>query len=167
MRTDAAYWINHLQLSRHIEGGSFREIYRSPLTVSRDQLPGGFQSAPSVCTSIYFLLEQNQFSAFHKIPSDEIWHFYFGGTLIIYELDIQGELIEHRLGSDPGKGEVFQTVIRAGNWFASKPAKNTDYSLVGCTVSPGFNFADLKVADRSELILQYPQYADLVISLTT
>jgi predicted cupin superfamily sugar epimerase len=166
MKTDANYWVNTLQLDKHIEGGFYKEVYRSPITAGKEFLPASFNGDTSFCTSIYFLLEHDQFSAFHRIASDEIWHFYAGNTLIIYEMEIGGDVIEHRLGNGRGKGEVFQTVIRAGNWFASRPAKGSDYSLVGCTVSPGFDFADFKLAERSEMILQYPQHAGLITSLT-
>jgi predicted cupin superfamily sugar epimerase len=117
-------------------------------------------------TSIYFLLQQDQFSAFHRIASDEIWHFYCGGTLIIYEIEQDGSLTEHVLGSDPERGETFQCVIKAGNWFASRPAAGSEYSLTGCTVSPGFDFSDFELANRSELVTTYPFYETLITSLT-
>ncbi|HZE86110.1 MAG TPA: cupin domain-containing protein [Puia sp.] len=166
MRPDAAYWIKKLQLTRHIEGGSFREVYRSALSVPRKSLPVLFQGERNISTSIYFLLEKKQFSAFHRIASDELWHFYFGDPLLIYEITHAGILITHLLGSGAEKGEVFQTVVQAGSWFASVPADGGEYSLVGCTVSPGFDFADFELADRGFLSMQYPRYADLIEALT-
>jgi predicted cupin superfamily sugar epimerase len=154
----ADYWIQKLQLSAHVEGGAFREVYRSPLTV----FPEGFDGERHYCTSIYFLLQQHQFSAFHKIKSDETWHFYYGDALIVYEIDQAGHLIEHRLGNDPEKDEHFQCVITAGNWFAARVADGGAYTLCGCTVSPGFDFADFELAKRDELLAQYPQHASLI-----
>ncbi len=162
----AEYWINRLQLTTHIEGGAFREIYRSPVSAPLSALPSSFTGDRSFCTSIYFLLQQHQFSAFHKIKSDEIWHFYYGDPLIVYEIDQQGRLIEHRLGCDPDNNESFQCVIIAGNWFAARLAPGGDYSLVGCTVSPGFDFVDFELANRAVLAAAYPQHEDLIRQLT-
>jgi predicted cupin superfamily sugar epimerase len=166
MRPSAAYWIKKLELSRHIEGGSFREVYRSAMQVPRKSLPILFQGQRNISTSIYFLLESGQFSAFHRIASDELWHFYFGDPLLIYEINHSGILTTHRLGPDAEKGEVFQTVVQAGSWFASVPAEDSAYSLVGCTVSPGFDFADFELAEREILTRRYPRYAELITALT-
>jgi predicted cupin superfamily sugar epimerase len=166
MRPDAGYWIKELALTRHVEGGSFRETYRSGLSIGKEHLPPGFKGKRNFSTSIYFLLEQGQFSAFHRIPSDELWHFYYGDTLIIYEIDGNGTLHEHLLGNDPRKGESFQVVIRAGNWFGSRPAAGSEYALVGCTVSPGFDFEDFELAERERLCEDFPQHAGLITALT-
>ncbi|THU35837.1 cupin domain-containing protein [Niastella caeni] len=162
----AAYWINKLQLATHIEGGAFREIYRSPVLAPLSALPAGFTGERNFSTSIYFLLQQHQFSAFHKIKSDEVWHFYYGDTLIVYEIDQQGRMIEHRLGCDPDNQESFQCVIAAGNWFAARLAPGGDYALVGCTVSPGFDFADFELADRKELQHLFPEHTEVIKELT-
>jgi predicted cupin superfamily sugar epimerase len=166
MRPDASYWIQQLQLTQHVEGGAFREVYRSELTIPRTVLPLFFQGNRSASTSIYFLLATGQFSAFHRIASDEVWHFYFGDPLLVYEINHNGRLITHLLGTDPEKGESFQTVVRAGSWFASVPAPGSEYALVGCTVAPGFDFADFELADRTALTQQYPEYTELIEKLT-
>jgi len=167
MLPSANYWIERLQLSRHIEGGSFTEIYRSEVIIPKPTLPATFNGDRNVATSIYFLLEQGQFSALHRISSDEQWHFYYGGTLIVYEIRVDGRLVEHCLGNDPlNAHNTFQCVIRAGSWFGSRPANGVAYSLVGCTVSPGFDFEDFQLADRAALIKQFPQYSELITSLT-
>lgn len=165
MKYPAHYWIEKLSLHHHVEGGSFREVYRSPLTASLSSHPS-FKGERSFCTSIYFLLEKGQFSAFHKIASDEVWHFYSGDTLLIYEIEPDGRLLTHRLGNDPAKGASFQCMIRAGNWFGSVVEEGGDYALVGCTVSPGFDFADFELAKQDELIAVYPQHAHLIRRLT-
>src|ERR1700754_3663390 len=166
MRPDVSYWIQQLQLTAHVEGGAFRETYRSELTIPRQSLPLFFQGDRNASTSIYFLLAKGQFSAFHRIASDESWHFYFGDSLLIYEITHNGQLLTHRLGPNLEKGESFQTVVRAGNWFASVPAPGSEYALVGCTVAPGFDFADFELADRATLARQYPEHAELINQLT-
>jgi hypothetical protein len=166
MRPAADYWIHHLQLTEHIEGGAFREVYRSPLQLPSSALPPSFGAARNSSTSIYFLLKDNQFSAFHRIKSDEGWHFYYGDPLIVYELENDGTLKEHLLGNDPEQGQQFQCTIKAGNWFASRVVKGGAYSLVGCTVSPGFDFADFELADRELLSKEFPAHQDLIGQLT-
>jgi len=165
-RPPASYWIERLELTEHIEGGAFREIYRSALTVPRKSLPILFQGDRNVATGIYFLLANGQFSAFHRIASDECWHFYYGDPLLIYEIGHTDTLTIHRLGQDIEAGERFQVVVKAGSWFASVPAPGSEYALVGCTVSPGFDFADFELADRAALSSRYPQYAELIRELT-
>jgi predicted cupin superfamily sugar epimerase len=166
MTKDANYWIRLLDLQRHVEGGAFKEIYRSPVIIDKGSLPHSFSSPKSISTSIYFLLESHQCSLFHRIKSDEIWHFYTGDALLIHEIFPSGQLRTHRLGANPDNNESFQTVIQAGNWFASHVAPGGSYTLAGCTVSPGFDFEDFAIADRNDLIQQYPEHAALIHSLT-
>src|SRR5258708_38031727 len=166
MRPSPSYWINKLGLTPHVEGGAFGEVYRSELIIPRSSLPLFFQGSRSASTSIYFLLSQGQFSAFHRIASDELWHFYFGDPLLVYEITHNGRLVEHRLGADPEKGESFQTVVKAVSWIGCVPAPGSEYALVGCTVAPGFDFADFELADRTALARQYPEHAGLIHKLT-
>jgi len=162
----ANYFINKLNLIKHIEGGSFAETYRSNLILNSDTLNNNFLGKRNASTGIYFLLEHKQFSAFHKILSDEMWHFYYGQTLTIYEIEKNGNLILHKLGSNLNNGEIFQCVIKAGNWFASRCEVNNGFSLVGCTVAPGFDFNDFTLADRNTLMNEYPQHSKLITELT-
>lgn len=166
MRPPASYWIDKLSLTPHVEGGAFREVYRSELIIPRSSLPLFFQGARSASTSIYFLLEQGQYSAFHRIAADELWHFYYGDALVVYEITHGGQMVEHRLGSNPENGEVFQTVVKAGSWFASTPAPGSEYALVGCTVAPGFDFEDFELAKREALTQMYPEHAAIIARLT-
>lgn len=166
MKRSASYWLQQLGLSPHIEGGAFREVYRSPLHIPRSALPETFASGRPVATSIYFLLTASGFSAFHRIRSDETWHFYEGETLLIHELTTTGKLVTHQLGRDPEQGEQFQCTITAGHWFAARLAPGGEYALCGCTVAPGFDFEDFELARRAELIQQYPQHETLITALT-
>lgn len=150
----------------HPEGGFYKETYRSPGIIAANALPQGFTGSRHFSTAIYFLLQQGDFSAFHRIKSDECWHFYSGGTLLIYVIDKHANLQLIKLGPNIQAGESFQYVVPAGCWFASAPAINTAYSLVGCTVSPGFDFADFELAERGVLTNQYPQHAGIITQLT-
>lgn len=160
MKTTAAWWREKLQLTQHVEGGSFRETYRAPLVL---QQPAGPRAAS---TGIYFLLEDGEFSAFHRIAYDEMWHFYDGVTLHIYEIKRDGTLHVHRLGRDIAQGEQLQLVIPAGSWFASSVEETGGFALVGCTVAPGFDFADFELAERAALSQLFPQHAGLIGMLT-
>lgn len=162
----AAYYIDKLGLSRHVEGGSFKETYRSSMMLNQSQLPSSFHNHRNVSTAIYFLLEHGQFSAFHRIASDEMWHFYDGAPLVVYEILNDGTLRTHHLGKNLEAGETFQCVISAGSWFASRCETPEAFSLVGCTVAPGFDFEDFELADRNKLISEYPQHQSLINQLT-
>ncbi|NSL87916.1 cupin domain-containing protein [Chitinophaga solisilvae] len=166
MHNTAAQWREHLNLESHVEGGSFRETYRSEWMLDMSTLPAGMSGNRNASTSIYFLLEEGQFSAFHRIAADEIWHFYDGQTLMIYEIAPGGDLQVHKLGRNPAAGEQLQVVITAGNWFASRVEIPGAFALTGCTVAPGFDFADFELADRTTLQAAYPQHAALIASLT-
>ena len=165
-RYKADFWIRHLKLNKHIEGGWYKEVYRSALVFNKEQLPSAFESERNACTHIYFLLEKNEFSAFHKIKSDELWHFYAGDPFIIYEIGENGKMEEHLLGSNIEKGQSLFSVIKAGNWFASKLADGGEYGLTGCTVAPGFDFDDFEMAKRDSLLQAYPQHAELINRMT-
>jgi uncharacterized protein len=170
MAKDATYWVEKLGLLVHPEGGYFRETYRASEQI--DSLPDRFKaelSQPvgrSCSTGIYFLLESGQFSAFHRIKSDEMWHFYTGSSLTVYGINPAGQLVELLLGSDPEQGETWQAVVPAGWWFSSRVNSANTYALVGCTVAPGFDFADFELAERSQLLQAYPQHQTLIEQLT-
>ncbi len=158
--------ITHLNLHPHPEGGWYKETYRAEGVIPRDALPQAFTGDRSFSTAIYFLLERGNFSAFHRIQSDECWHFYAGGPLVVYVIDGTGTMVQVKLGSNILAGETFQHVVPAGCWFASAPAEGTEYSLVGCTVAPGFDFADFEMADRRSLIQEFPQQTEIITRLT-
>ena len=166
MIRDAAYWIEKLKLESHPEGGYFRQTYRSDLILSRAALTKQFTGDRAASTAIYFLLAGEDFSAFHRLGSDELWHFYIGSTLVVYVIDADGEYSEIVLGSDPDAGEALQAVVKAGCWFASRVQDRNSFALVGCTVSPGFDFEDFELAKRAELVRLYPQHQDVIERLT-
>jgi predicted cupin superfamily sugar epimerase len=159
--TDIETLVRQLHLLPHPEGGFYVETYRSAEHIEAGALPGRFNGARNMATAIYFLLPPGVFSAFHRILSDETWHFYDGGPLNIYVIDPGGILQVIRLGCSLKDGETYQAVVPAGCWFASMPAAET-YSLVGCTVAPGFDFADFELAKAADLVAVYPQHESLV-----
>jgi len=166
MTPTAQTYIDALQMEAHPEGGFFKETYRSHHLIDVTQGSGGTSVQRSVSTGIYFLLEKNNFSAFHKIKSDEMWHFYAGQALEVLELNERGELGCTRLGSDILGGEVHQHVVPANTWFASRVAAGGSFSLVGCTVAPGFDFADFCLADQALLMAAFPQHSQTIAELT-
>lgn len=163
---DPDFWIDQLGMTRHPEGGYFAETYRSAERVEAAHLPARFGGDRTLATAIYFLLKGSDFSSFHRIQSDETWHFYTGNSLTVYEIDQTGSLKQHRLGPDFSSGERFQATIGAGHWFASRVTDLDGYALVGCTVAPGFDFADFELAQRDKLSGLYPQHAVLIAQLT-
>ncbi len=117
-----------------------------------------FQEIVISLLQFIFCWSKEIFSAFHKIKSDECWHFYTGQTLNIYVLQQDGKLDIIRLGNDLNNGETFQFVVPANCWFASEPATNSNFSFVGCTVAPGFDFDDFEMAKADELVALFPQH---------
>jgi len=166
MAPTAQTYIDALQMEAHPEGGFFKETYRSHHLMDVTQGGGRISAQRSVSTGIYFLRKKNNFSAFHKIQSDEMWHFYAGQALEVLELNERGELCSTRLGSDILGGEVHQHVVPANTWFASRVAAGGSFSLVGCTVAPGFDFADFCLADRAMLVAAFPQHSQTIAELT-
>ena len=137
----AKNYVEILHMLPHPEGGYYKENFRSETTYPFD----GFEGERSICTSIYFLLEKGQTSALHRIKSDEIWYFHEGQTLEIIELDSDGNERITRLGKDLLNGEALQHVVPANTWFGARLAPESDFCLVGCQVSPGFDFKDFEL----------------------
>ncbi len=158
--------IQSLGLQPHPEGGFFREVYRSSEFLPHHALPERFSGDRCFATSIYFLLRSSDFSAFHRIRSDEIWHFYEGSALQLYVIESDGNLHTFTLGRNIMRGEVFQAVVPAGCWFGAKVTAPDSFALVGCSVAPGFDFADFELAQRERLMASYPQHQRLIEALT-
>lgn len=158
---NAEYWITKLGLIAHPEGGYFKEIYRS-VDIADKSLPERFSGNRNFSTAIYFLLKSEEVSVFHRIKSDEIWHFYSGSPLTVYVINQAGDLETHLLGDNPDNNESFQIIVGHSQWFAAKVNNPDTYTLVGCTVSPGFDFHDFEMADREELLKDYPQHQEII-----
>ena len=157
--------IQQYNLLPHPEGGWYKQTYKSAENISAAALPKRFGGDRPFSTAIYFLLEKGNFSAFHRIKSDECWHFYQGDPLEICILQNTGELTTVTLGNDIGKGQLFLYIVPAGCWFASRPAPGSQYCFVGCTVAPGFDFTDFELANAEKLISEYPQHSTIIREL--
>jgi uncharacterized protein len=152
--------IEQYALLPHPEGGYYKETYRSSEIISKEALPDRFAGERYYSSAIYFLLEQGNFSAFHRIQSDECWHFYAGDTLWVHMISPDGQFTTVHLGNKPGT--VYQYVVPAGYWFASETAPGGSFSFVGCTVAPAFDFTDFELADGNLLSQQFPQHGKLI-----
>lgn len=152
--------ISQYNLLPHPEGGHFKETYRSEESIPASGLPLRFPGKRNFSTAIYFLLLKDLFSAFHRIQSDECWHFYEGDSLHVHVLHTDGTYELIRLGRNREEGEVYQAIVPAGAWFASETSG--EYSFVGCTVSPGFDFLDFELAKAAELKSEYPESSSLI-----
>lgn len=165
MHQKAKHYVDALQLMPHPEGGWYKETYRSSGVVPRTVLEN-FEGDRPYSTAIYFLLTDTNYSAFHRIKSDEMWHFYDGDGLIIHELTTDGTYREHRLGLNVSLSERPQLAILANSWFASEVMTPGSWCLVGCTVSPGFDFADFEMGTADLLLETYPKQGSLIGRLT-
>lgn len=166
MTKDAAYWVQKLELQPHPEGGFYRQTYRADLLLSKEALPPNFRGPRPASTAIYFLLAGKNFSAFHRLQSDELWHFYLGASLIVHVIEPNGSYSKIHLGNDPEAAEVLQAVVKAGCWFASEVKDGKSFALVGCTVAPGFDFEDFELAQREQLVQNYSQHSKIITKLT-
>jgi uncharacterized protein len=163
---DAQRWIDRLELRRHPEGGWFRETYRSEETIVRAALPPRFAGDRAFSTAIYFLLQGEDFSALHRIHQDEIWHFYDGSSVTVHVIDLEGSYSTIRVGKDLSAGDLPQAVVKAGCLFGATVDERESYALCGCTVAPGFDFADFTMPSRDELLRRYPHHGPIIEKLT-
>ena len=152
----AQYFIEKLALQPHPEGGFYKETYRA-----NEEIENVNGNKRNLSTAIYFLLEKENKSHFHKIKSDELWFHHYGATLeILYIKNNEIETI--LLGNDIENGEVLQATIPANTWFASRMKNYENFGLVSCTVSPGFDFEDFEMAKKEELVTLYPELKALI-----
>ncbi|WP_213776388.1 cupin domain-containing protein [Caballeronia sp. dw_276] len=152
--------IEKFGLQPHPEGGFFRETFRGADKVSREVSP---EEQRSASTAIYYMLCDGAHSAWHRIRSDEVWHFYAGEPINIHVIDTAGHLHTHRLGNALTHADaVFQAVVPAGHWFAAELSDPSTFALVGCTVAPGFEFSEFEIADIAALVKAHPQHTDVI-----
>jgi predicted cupin superfamily sugar epimerase len=145
-----------------MEGGYYRETYRSPDRLPATALPELYRTDKAVSTAIYYLLTPHTFSALHRLPSDEIFHFYLGSPVRMLQLwpDGQGRVVT--LGPEVLAGQSPQVMVPRGVWQGSFLKPGGVYALLGTTVAPGFDFADYEAGTSERLIHAYPAYADLI-----
>lgn len=162
----AEKWIKNLGLEAHPEGGYFRETFRAEGEIDSKALPEKYGASRKYYTSIYFLLKGKEVSHLHRIKSDEIWAFHAGGALNIHVISPDGNYEVLKLGLNVENDEKPQQIVKAGSWFGATLSNGSAYSLVGCMVAPGFDFADFELAKRKELIALYPDYQNIIMELT-
>jgi uncharacterized protein len=149
-----------------LEGGYFRETYRSPEQLPASALHGHYRTDKAISTAIYYLLTPQSFSALHRLPADEIFHFYLGSPVQMLQLwpDGHGRLLT--LGPDVLAGQSPQVIVPCGVWQGSFLRPGGSYALLGTTMAPGFDFADYEAGNREHLVQMYPDHAELIRRLS-
>ncbi|MBI4405082.1 MAG: cupin domain-containing protein [Deltaproteobacteria bacterium] len=158
--------IQKLRLEPHREGGYCRETYRCSEKLNTTEKPGDQKKNRSLCSAIYYLLTEGQFSAFHRISQDEIWHYYAGDPIRHIQISPDGELTDTVLGPDLLADQVPQLLVTASSWQGCMLIEEGEWALVGCTVAPGFEFSDFELAKRDKLLRLFPQHQALIKKLT-
>ncbi|MFA9464662.1 MAG: cupin domain-containing protein [Velocimicrobium sp.] len=153
----ADYFIKELNMIPHQEGGFYKESFLSSESLELE--------SKLLWTSIYFLLRDGEVSNFHRLKSDEMWYYHAGSSLTIYMINLDGELITQELGLDTNRGEKPQVLVPKGYIFGSA-MNHEGYALVGCMVSPGFDFKEFELFKRNVLLELYPQYETIIHRLT-
>ena len=149
-----------------LEGGFFRETYRSRWQVWAEYLPEGTHGSRSIGTAIYYMITPESFSTLHRLPGTEVFHFYMGDPVVMLQLHPDGASRTVTLGTDLASGQEPQVVVRGNVWQGCRLAPGGKLALLGTTMSPGFDYADYVTGDRDELIAQYPEVAEMIRKYT-
>jgi hypothetical protein len=166
VREDVRKIVEQLGLVPHPEGGHFREVFRSKLGVERPRAGSARGTRRSSGTLIYFLLAEDEFSAFHRVRgADEIWHLYAGGPLELHTINAAARHEVHLLTNDLARGAP-AGVVPADCLQAARLAPHAPWALCGCTVSPGFEFTDFEMPPAAELLATFPAHERIVRELT-
>lgn len=155
---EAKDWIEHLQMEAHPEGGFYKPAFRSEDAAASPS----HRTERVLYTSIYFLLQSEDVSHLHRLKSDELWYFHAGSPLTVHIIEKDGTYRQEKLGLDVRRGEKPQARVEKGSIFGSTVDNPGTFSLVGCMVAPGFDFADFELFTQTELITQYPQHETLI-----
>ena len=158
--------IKVLEMIPHPEGGFYKENYRAKGEINANALTDKYNGSRNFSTGIYFMLTEDSFSAFHRINQDEMWHFYDGDPIELHMITKSGDYSCVIIGRDISNNEFLQYVVPGGVWFASRVKNKAEYSLLGCTVSPGFDFNDFVLPSRKEMTALFPQHAEIIAELT-
>ena len=162
---DPQYYISKLGLEPHPEGGYFKRTFASQEQITDQELTVHFEGKRMLYTSIYFLLTSNDVSHFHRLQSDELWYYHAGSPLSVHMIDENGEYTEHKLGLDLENGEVPQVLVPKNTIFGSSVKDRETFSLVGCMVSPGFEYQDFELFTQEELLLKYPEHKEIIMKI--
>ncbi len=159
------YWVSKLGMKPHPEGGYYKETFQSEEQIGDSELSVNFEGERKLYTSIYFLLTSDDVSHFHRLKSDELWYYHGGSSLSIHVIDESGEYKEIKLGMNLDAGEVPQVLVKKNSIFGSSISEMDTCSLVGCMVSPGFEFQDFELFTQEELMRDYPQHKKIIMKL--
>jgi uncharacterized protein len=178
---NAEFIIKKLKLEKHIhEGGYFTESYRSNDVISNDKFQNKNKEDENriskektypkkirpLSTLIYYLLVKTQYSAIHRVKSDEIWHFYLGSPVTIHIINDEYISPRIQLGNNLENDDNIHYLVTKDTWFCAEINDKTSFALMGCTVSPGFDYEDFELGSKDKLLLQYPQHRDLIERFT-
>lgn len=162
---DLHIWVSKLGLTPHPEGGYYKRTFESDERINDNELSVNFEGVRKLYTSIYFLLTSEDVSHFHRLKSDELWYYHGGSSLSIHVIDESGEYQEIKLGMNLDEGEVPQVLVKKNSIFGSSVSEKDTCSLVGCMVSPGFEFRDFELFSQKELLDKYPQHQEIIMKL--
>lgn len=164
---NAQYYVSKLGMNPHPEGGYYKRTFESEERITDKELTVNFDDQRKLYTSIYFLLTSNDVSHFHRLKSDELWYYHAGSPLTIHIIHENGEYEEIKLGLNLDKGEVPQARVRKNSIFGSSVVNEDEdaFSLVGCMVSPGFEFKDFELFTQDELMSKYPERKEIIKKL--
>ncbi len=165
MNSNAQHWVSKLGLLPHPEGGYYKRTYESEERTTDNELAVSFEGERKLYTSIYFLLTSDNVSHFHRLIADELWYYHAGSSLTIHVIDELGDYKEIKLGMDLDNGEVPQALVPKNSIFGSSVMGDDACSLVGCMVSPGFEFQDFELFTQAELLTKYPQHEGIIMKL--
>ncbi|WP_404351768.1 cupin domain-containing protein [Sutcliffiella horikoshii] len=154
--------VEALGLEAHPEGGFYKQTYVSEENITDNELSVSFDGKRKLYSSIYFLLTDENISHFHRLKSDELWYFHGGSSLTVHVITEAGKYVEHKLGLDLGEGERPQILVPKNSIFGSSVDTPNSYALVGCMVSPGFEFKDFKMFTQIELTEKYPEHEEII-----
>ena len=164
---DVIRWLDLVPLPE--EGGFYRETYRSAMVFRQAALPAAYDGDRNASTAIYYLVTPEEFSALHRLPTDEVFHFYAGDPVEMLQVSSTGPAARLVLGSDLANGQRPQVVAPGGVWQGTRVVPGGQWALLGCTVAPGFEFRDFSTpsaGEVAELERLHPQFAELIVGLT-
>lgn len=158
--------IQMYDLKPHVEGGFAQLFYADNQIIKEDYLPDGFKGDRPLWNAIYYLLPKDSRCTFHKIKMDELWNFYLGGPLELFDISISGKIKKTILGNDISAGQQLAYVFPKNHWIGARPIQGFEFSFVSCVTCPGFTFAEWEKGDRQKLLDQYSHLQEIIIALT-
>ncbi|OGQ22149.1 MAG: hypothetical protein A3I05_09635 [Deltaproteobacteria bacterium RIFCSPLOWO2_02_FULL_44_10] len=148
------------------EGGFYREIYRSTGSIPEKILGGLHQGERNYGTHIFYLITPEEFSALHRLPQDELFHFYLGDPVEMFQIDPDGNANSVIFGNDLTKNQTLFHRVKPNTWQGTRLLPGGKGALLGCTVIPGFDFRDFELQTRAQLVQSYPQHKENIMRFT-